>query len=152
MHKTRIRVFNQQRDVAISTLSARPIVHYLLAAEKRATDAVIIHFVSARKICALHEEYFQDPSPTDCISFPMDQEEEDVYHVLGEVFICPKIAREYAKSHKTDVYQETTLYLVHGLLHLLGYDDQEKADVRKMRRAEKRHMEAICALGILLNK
>lgn len=129
----------------ISKKSVKQVVQAVLSFENKATDEVAIYFVSQKKISHLHLEYFDDPSPTDCITFPLDSQEDLVYHILGEIFICPKTAIEYTlKSGKVlleEQHQEVTLYLVHGLLHLLGYDDIKKNDQKKMRAAEARLMD-----------
>ena len=58
--------------------------------------------------------------------------------VLGEVFVCPHTALLYSQQHNLDPYRECTLYIVHGLLHLLGYDDISDADQKKMRAMEEK--------------
>lgn len=112
-------------------------------------DDVIIHFVDLARICQLHGEYFDDPSPTDCITFPIDSPGPDC-QVLGEVFVCPHTAITYAKEHSLDPYSECTLYIVHGLLHLLGFDDIDEADQLKMRAMEKQSMTYLEQLHLIL--
>ncbi len=137
----KIFVINQQKDLQISALSAKSIIKEVLATEQFETDEITIHFVTNEEMCRLHFDFFNDPSPTDCISFPLDNREERTsgYHVLGEIFVCPWSALQFIEEKKL-AYQETTLYLVHSLLHLLGYDDLETKELKKMRQAEKRHM------------
>lgn len=103
-------------------------------------EEVSIYFVSEKKISKLHDLFFQDPSPTDCISFPVDETH------LGEIFVCPKVAIQYASKRGLAPYKETTLYIIHGLLHLIGYDDLEKKAKETMRKKEKscmRHLERV---------
>jgi probable rRNA maturation factor len=112
------------------------------------SDEVILHFVTKRAIQKKHKDFFNDPTPTDCISFPIDppllstpessQTRNKGYHVLGEIFICPKVALEYAKEHPIDPSEELARYIIHGLLHLVGYDDIKKAERLRMRRMENR--------------
>jgi probable rRNA maturation factor len=130
-------VHNAQKDLTLSERSVEPIIQSVLSLEKRKTDSVIVYFVTKKKISALHKEFFNDPTPTDCISFPLDETD------LGEVFVSPRAAIEYVKTSGGNVYEETTLYLVHGLLHLLGYDDLSDQEEKKMRAAEKRNMEKL---------
>lgn len=102
-------------------------------------DEVIIHLVDKKTISQLHADFFDDPTPTDCISFPMDDSEdsEDTgYVLLGEIFVCPEVAIEYVKENGGHPIQETSLYIIHGLLHLLGFDDIEDDDRKEMRRME----------------
>ncbi len=144
-----VLVFDRQDDLAIDAQSVKPIVEEVLALEKVSSDEISVYFVSTDEICRLHKEFFDDPSPTDCISFPMDLKEDKAHHhILGEVFVCPKTAVDYVGGSDDNVYHETTLYLVHGLLHLMGFDDVD--DVEEMRAAEKTHLKNLIQSGSLL--
>ncbi len=138
-----VHVENMQNDLSISIENVQKIVQTVIVFAGEFCDEVGIHFVDIHKIGELHAEYFNDPSPTDCISFPLHHasDEVDDYRILGDVFICPKAAIDYAAAHRGDAYREMTLYVVHGLLHLMGYDDIEDIDRAVMRAAEKRHMQ-----------
>jgi len=125
------------------------MVEAVLALEERPCDEVGIHFVGLKEICRLHDQYFDDPTSTDCISFPIDSSESPV-NALGDVFVCPYIACKYAEEHHLDPYQELTLYVVHGLLHLIGYDDMEEADRAMMRKAEKDHMRYLVKNNLII--
>ncbi len=139
-----IRISNTQKDLRISSAGLRALVEEVLKFTATSCREVSICFVSKRRIGQLHERFFSDPSPTDCISCPIDSE------VLGEVFVCPKVAIEYARDHALDPYEETALYVIHGLLHLLGYDDLEPSEKRTMRKKEKQCMAHIKRLSISL--
>lgn len=142
-----VEVSNRQTDLPIGEDNIQRIVSEIVTFENQQAHEVSVNFVSKDEICRLHEEFFGDPSPTDCISFPIDGPEEMHYRVLGEVFVCPQAAIEYGG----DFYEETTLYLVHGMLHIMGYDDLEEADIETMRAAEKRHMVHLKALNLILS-
>lgn len=135
-----ISVYNSQKDLKIHKSSVRVLVDSVLGFLKIPFEEVSIYLVSEKKISKLHDLFFQDPSPTDCISFPVDGAH------LGEVFVCPKVALQYALKRELDPYQETTLYIIHGLLHLIGYDDLGKKAKETMRKKEKscmRHLERV---------
>jgi probable rRNA maturation factor len=140
-----INVIDQQLTLKISVQEVRQIVQQVLLEEKQTCDEVNIYFVDTQTICQLHEDFFQDPTPTDCISFPLDEDHDEncPYRILGEVFVCPATAAEYAAQHHIDSYEETMLYIVHGLLHLLGYDDVLEEDQFLMRQAESRHIREL---------
>lgn len=133
----KIFVTNKQKDLRISLKSVKATVLALLSFLKLSIDEVSFQFVTEKKICELHAEFFEDPSPTDCITFPVDDPNTSGYRLLGEVFVCPKTAKIYASSHGIDVYEELTLYVIHGLLHLIGYDDLHPNLKKKMRAKEK---------------
>ncbi len=142
-----VTVYNRQKDLPISVANIKLMVSFLLRNLEISTDEVILHFVSEKIISQVHADFFSDPSPTDCISFPIDSPKKvstNAKHaILGEIFVCPKIALQYAKSKNLDPYQEATLYLIHGLLHLIGYDDINPSSRRKMRQMEQKCLK-IC--------
>jgi len=144
-----IHVFDQQQDLKISPEAVSAIVKAVLLQENKQCDEVSIHFVETSKICDLHEEFFNDPTTTDCISFPIDEPNTPHYCVLGEVFVCPKTAIDYGTTHNLCPYEETTLYIVHGMLHLLGYDDLGDEEP-EMRNAEKVHMKNLKKHNLIL--
>lgn len=128
-----------------------PLIKQVLLEEKYQCDEVSVYLVDTETISAMHLQYFGDPSTTDCISFPLDEEgKESPYIVLGDVFVCPETAINYAKNNQLDPYEETTLYLVHALLHLMGYDDIDEKDLAEMRQAEKRHLKQLKLLNLCL--
>lgn len=143
---------NLQADLRLDEAQVEPLVQQVITLEAYPCEEASIQFVDTKQITTLHGRYFGDPTPTDCISFPMDieEDEQNAHKVLGDVVVCPQTAIEYAQAHQGDAYEETTLYLVHGLLHLMGYDDIEETDIKKMRAAEKRHMENLKKLGLFL--
>jgi probable rRNA maturation factor len=89
--------------------------------------------------------FFDDPSPTDCISLPIDSPNKAShgFHLLGEIFICPQVAKLYAKEHDLSLLEEVIRYAVHGLLHLIGYDDIQLKDARAMRKKEEEVMKMV---------
>ncbi len=128
------------------------VTRFILEFKTVQCDEVSLHFVDKVKIAKLHEKYFNDESVTDCISFPMDNpaSTKEMYSILGEIFICPSVAIDYCREHKLDPSKELTLYIVHGLLHLLGYDDIDEKDRQLMRLEEDRVMMAIEKNHLLL--
>lgn len=138
-----VHVFQDQYHLPISTSSVIALVQDFIKYSKVSFDEVSIYFVETSEISQLHAQFFNDPTTTDCISFPMDDAEDEGYRVMGDVFVCPETATSYVKIHGGDSYQETTLYVVHGLLHLLGYDDIEDEDRQKMRDAESTYLARV---------
>jgi probable rRNA maturation factor len=142
-----VKVFNRQKTLPIAKASVSAAAKALLKNEDVHCDELYVHFVDSKKIADLHGEFFQDPTPTDCITFPIDtppkpgKKPHQKGCVLGEIFICPEVAVQYAKKHKIPPLEETTLYLVHGILHLLGYDDIDPTDRKAMRKKEKTCMD-----------
>jgi probable rRNA maturation factor len=142
-----ILIHNAQKDLPLSAKATRAIVQAVLTHLNAPHSEVSIYFVTTRRICQLHKEFFGDPRTTDCISFPLEGTTD-----LGEVFVCPKTAIDYAALKKKEPFEETTLYIIHGLLHCLGYDDLEPNARRTMRKKEKSCMALIKRLGLKLER
>ena len=125
-------------SLKIEEKKVKKIVDTFLKKEKIKTDEITVYFVDEKTIKNLHKRFFNDPSSTDCISLPFDKpNQKNIYHVLGEIFICPDVAKKNAKEFKTSLCDEITLYIIHSLLHLIGYDDINEKDIQKIRKKEK---------------
>jgi probable rRNA maturation factor len=100
-----------------------------LLAEGHERVELSVSFVDDREMAELHVRYMDEPGPTDVLSFPLDDEEHDGVRVLGDVVIAPAVA---ARNNAGDPAAELRLLLVHGILHILGYDheaDDERAEM-----------------------
>jgi probable rRNA maturation factor len=91
-----------------------------------------VAFVDEATCARLHEEFFGDPSVTDVMTFPGDEEEDHA----GDIAICPAHAARQAPAFGEEFAAELSLYLVHAWLHLAGLDDRAEADRAEMRAAE----------------
>ena len=106
-----------------------------------------IVFVDDATIAKIHDRFMDDPSPTDVITFPADPEMESA----GEIILSVDRARERAAELHEPFSRELTLYLVHGWLHLAGYDDREPQEREQMRQAEKQALAVLDANGASSN-
>lgn len=145
---SKIKIYNMQKDMQLSLATIKRVLRRCLEILNISTDEVIFHFVSLKEIGVLHRRFFGDPSPTDCITVPIDSpgKQSGGYHLLGEVFICPKVAKLYAQEHDLSPFGELIRYAVHGLLHLIGYDDMQVKDARAMRKKEEEVLKKISDL------
>ena len=149
----KVLVFDQQSDVKVDAESAKKVAARVIELEQSQANELSLYFVDTEEISRLHDEFFDDPSTTDCISFPLDRDKKLGYQFLGEVFICPQTALDYVHKHEDlneDPYVESTLYVVHGILHLLGYDDIKEEDEKVMRDKERAIMSHLLKHKILL--
>lgn len=91
--------------------------------------------VTADHIRRLNSRYAGDDHATDVLAFPMnDDEDDDEDMVLGDVVICPEVAQQNASKMEHSLDRELDVLVVHGTLHLLGYDHQGKDDRAAMDR------------------
>ncbi len=104
-------------------------------------------FLTDAALAGLHAEFLDDPTTTDVITFEGDRAEGLPVEAAtaGEICVSADTAAAYAREHRRDFAAELTLYLVHGWLHLCGYDDLQPAKKRAMRRAEARAMKVLAA-------
>src|SRR5262249_22204486 len=103
-------------------------------------DSVAIAFVTDAEIARLNKTYRKKNKPTDVLSFPAQTAKRvNKKKFLGDIAIAPAVARRYAKKNGRSLENEICILILHGILHLLGYDhevDQGQMDriERKLRR------------------
>jgi len=119
----------------------RDAVAAVLRAEAVSRAHVSIALIDDRRIEVLNRRYLNHQGPTDVISFPLSEPEEP--ELVGQLVISAEPAAREAGRLGVDPTDELLLYIVHGALHLVGYDDQSDADRARMRRLERRHLEAL---------
>ncbi len=107
----------------------------LKAAGKDAELSVVL--VNDDKIRELNNSYLSEDTPTDVLSFELDDVDEEADgKINGEIIVSIQTAVNTAKKMGGDVECEIFLYLVHGLLHLMGYDDKDEKMADAMHKEE----------------
>jgi len=135
-------ITNRQRTKRINARLLKQIVGGLFA-ELEITEAELgINLVGAREMTLVNETFLQHEGSTDVITFDHSNAECGVWNaesqIHGELFVCVDEAVLQAKKFGTNWQSEVVRYVVHGVLHLLGHDDQRVAVRRKMKREENR--------------
>ncbi len=110
--------------------------------EMRRLGAINIIFCSDNYILDVNMKYLQHDYFTDIITF--DYCEKDVLY--GDLFISIDSVRENAQFYGTEFADELNRVMVHGLLHLIGYDDHSEADIAEMRQKENYYLEMRASL------
>lgn len=111
------------------------VVTAALADVQRQDMPVSLLLADDETIAQLHADYCDDPSPTDVLSFAMDDG--------VEVAVSVECAHRVATRHGHSTRAEIALYVVHGILHVCGYDDLEPDERARMREAEVRILQSI---------
>jgi probable rRNA maturation factor len=130
--------------VLISDRQGLPVDAPALAALARATlveeglveAELSLSFVEDAEIADLHERFMDEPGPTDVLSFPLDDVDEEGTRILGDVIVAPATA---ARNNPDDASGELRLLVVHGILHLLGYDHEEDGARTRMWERQERY-------------
>jgi probable rRNA maturation factor len=106
--------------------------------------------VDNREMQELNAKFRNKDYPTDVLSFPSDAVVPTGARVLGDVIISVDKAHDQAKERGRTLDEEMVTLLIHGVLHLLGYDHERSAkDARIMRRLEKKLYRTLCEQGLL---
>ena len=102
------------------------IVQAVLRSEKVRNALVSITFVDKRAIARLNKKHLGHGGPTDVISFGFSRA-ATTDPVVGDVYVCPEVARDNARGRGEQVRREVTRLVVHGTLHILGHDHPDEA-------------------------
>jgi probable rRNA maturation factor len=131
-----IRVRNLQRSVSVKTqkleeFAVKALRLCLNLPTTKRTDLstlreLFVLLISDRRMAGLHQQFLNESGPTDVITFSH-----------GEIFISVETARRQARQFGNSVARELQLYVVHGLLHLHGFDDRTAGDGRRMDKIQK---------------
>ena len=119
----------------------REIVRAVLCEEGISEAEISLAFVDNPAIHQLNKRYLGHDEPTDVLSFPMS--DPGSKRLTGELVIGAEVAQIEAESRGHDVQAELALYVIHGLLHLCGYDDKSSSDAEEMRERERDYLRLL---------
>jgi probable rRNA maturation factor len=135
----------------------------LVALARHVLDSMQVHplaelsllLVDQAAMTELHEKWMDEPGPTDVLAFPMDElrpgqlgaggagdDGSGDPSLLGDVVLCPAVAKAQAKKAGHSVTDELHLLCTHGILHLLGYDHAEPEEHKEMFELQARLLAA----------
>lgn len=144
---------NNLTAVEVDEVLIKKIVAAVLKSEKKdITGDVSIAFVGPGRMRKLNKTYRRKNRVTDVLSFPESQVKFEKFKIggrqkmqgLGEIVICLREVAKNAKRAQSDFEKELSRVLVHGVLHLLGYDhEQSEAEAEKMRGKEMEHVKLL---------
>jgi len=120
----------------VDEAGTRDLAQATLRGEGHVDVELSVSFVDEAEIEDLHVRYMDEPGPTDVLSFPLGDVDEDGVRLLGDVVIAPAVA---ARNNPEDPSAELRLLLVHGILHLLGYDHEADAEKAEMWARQERY-------------
>jgi probable rRNA maturation factor len=129
-------LFSDRQHLPVDQEDLAVVARETLLGEGRDRVELSVSFVTREEMASLHERYMGEPGPTDVLSFPLGEEPSPAGEprLLGDVVICPSVAAE-----RPDPVGETRLLLVHGILHLLGYDHETEEQRAEMWPRQERY-------------
>jgi probable rRNA maturation factor len=134
----KVSIATPQEIVAVDRRRMRDVVRAVLDGESVADAEISLAFVDNPTIHQLNRRYLQHDEPTDVLSFPLS--EPGSRKLAGELVISVEVAQAQALDRGHDVHTELALYVIHGLLHLCGYDDAAPAGQVAMRQRERHYL------------
>ena len=135
-----IIIKNLQKKIPIRPRQIIPALHKILRSQGLAETALCITFVSAYKMRVLNKKYLNHDYVTDVLTFDFSENKNTI---AGEIVIAPSQALKNSRIYRTALNQEILLYVIHGMLHLLGYKDHHPADIKRMRTREEQLMKLL---------
>lgn len=138
---SKIAIHSPQEDVPIDKGRLREIARAVLDGESVKDYEISLAFVDNPTIHRLNKQYLDHDEPTDVLSFPYSA--ANAKKLEGELVIGVQVALEQATDRGHDVQAELALYVIHGLLHLCGYDDKDERAEEKMRERERHYLAAL---------
>ncbi len=148
---------DEQQAIVIDLETYTQLLAFALAAEGVSPPAEVnLLFVDSDTIAALNESHMGKAGPTDVLSFPIDDEprppgrnpdagnagpggdsDEEDLRMVGDIVIAPSVAALNAVEHEVSVDEELALLVVHGALHLLGWDHMDDSEAEGMEAREQ---------------
>ena len=146
-HSLITEVFWQPRNSWRAVNLLHRVAAYAAEMEGFTQGRLSIAAVGATAMATLHERYLGKSGPTDVLSFDLDTD-RSCGRIEGEIVVCTDIARRRAAQRNRSLQAaraELALYVVHGILHLAGYDDHAPGASRRMHLRED---DILCCLNL----
>jgi len=129
--KSKIKI---EGEHALSVSEIQCVLNKVCAQQKRKIRRLVYQNVSRESIIALNKTHLNHNYETDIITF--DYSHTDA--INAEIFICPEVVAENAERYNQPIEREKKRVYIHGLLHLVGFDDQTEGERMLMRQEEER--------------
>jgi len=131
---------NNLTDFPIDKRFFKKVAQEILKNESKENNSLSVAFVKEEEIKKLNNKYLKKNKPTDVLSFPHNtdflKETRNFKDSLGEIVICPSMVEKNAKQLSVSIKRELSRVLIHGILHLLGYE-HEKGEKRAKEMGKK---------------
>lgn len=131
-------VFNESgTEVPFDDHNLKKVIAHIEERESCRFRFIEVAFVNRKKILEINRKYLDHNEITDIITFPY---EEDISLLEGTLYCCAEQIKKQSREYDTSFENEILRVVIHGLLHLAGYDDSTDAEREKMRNLETTYM------------
>ncbi len=140
--RLQVDIANLQQDVPVDARRLRRVLRRVFADKGICRGRVSLALVDNQTISKLNRKYLGRQGPTDVLAFQLDEKEEaqGPPPVWGEIVVSTEEAKREARERGLPVETELLLYVIHGGLHLLGFDDSTKVRRQKMETAQQHYL------------
>ncbi len=136
--KSSYQIFNESGvSVPVDKAGLKTVIGHLEEGESCRFHLVEVVYVDNDEILRINNTYLGHDYVTDIITFPYEESNEQIE---GTLFCCATQIRQQSIEYGVTYENETLRVLIHGLLHLVGYDDQNEADRTTMRNRENKYL------------
>ncbi|MDD3586540.1 MAG: rRNA maturation RNase YbeY [Thermoguttaceae bacterium] len=135
-----VDIVNRQERIPVETERIEFVLKQILLDAGYQSGRIEVVLVDDPTIHELNVQFLGHDYATDVLSFEMDRD-DDAALLEGNVIVSTDTAADRAAEFKTTPSEELFLYMVHGTLHLVGYDDHTPEDAPAMRDAEKKYTQ-----------
>ena len=101
---------------------------------------ISVQFLPSTRMAEVNQDFLEHEGATDVITFDLSEETMPEY-LIGEILVCPEVASKQSVEFNTQWHEEAIRYVIHGLLHLKGFDDLEPEKRKVMKRHENNWMK-----------
>jgi probable rRNA maturation factor len=136
----RVSVACPYEGAAVDRKRMREVAGAVLSGEEINDADIRLAFVDNETSRTLNKRYLQHDEATDVLSFPLG---DGGGRLAGELVIDAELAETVAREQGHDTHAELALYVIHGLLHLCGYDDKSPAGAAEMRKRERHYLRQL---------
>lgn len=137
--KPKVAVSSSQKAVRVPRKKIAELVAFVAACEGASISDVDLAVVDMRQIAALNRRYLGRTGTTDVLSFDLSEGRHP--DISAQVVVCGPLAARRARRGRLGVQRELLLYVVHGLLHLMGYDDNNPPARAKISNRQEELLE-----------
>lgn len=132
-----ILIADLQGAVPLPLAKLKRLARTVMAGEKLKAGDLSIAFVDRAMMRRLNRQFLKHDFDTDVLAFPLDG------RLVGELVISTEYAAKEAKSRRITEIEEVSRYVVHGILHLAGYDDHTRAAKAKMWKRQEAYLRKL---------
>jgi probable rRNA maturation factor len=137
-----LEVLDEQDDLVADLEKIRSVCETILADLAVRSGRMNVVLADSSTIRQYNKDFLQHDYPTDVISFPIEDRRSEG-HLEGEVLVCTKVAKERAGEFGWSAEEELLLYIVHGVLHLVGFDDITPELKEEMQKNERKYLNTL---------